>query len=157
MKKNSRPTLQLISRISWCGCESVKRFSDGVNQSLNTSLNLLYYWSATIYANRHYLSIYHRTHGERLAVNAPEKPKIIGDVLIHPLAVVHPTATVSVYSTLWLYVTVIETDNFHFGNLRKSGKLKLVLKNVDKFLSSWRMDKFARQLTVATWTSLNWW
>jgi len=100
MKKNSRPTLQLISRISWCGCESVKRFSDGVNQSLNTSLNLLYYWSATIYANRHYLSIYHRTHGERLAVNAPEKPKIIGDVLIHPLAVVHPTATVSVYTVV---------------------------------------------------------
>jgi len=53
------------------------------------------YCSATIYANRHYLNIYHRTHAQRLAVNAPEKPKIIGDVFIHPQAVVHPTATVS--------------------------------------------------------------
>jgi len=58
-------------------------------------------YSATIYANRHYLNIYHRTHPQRLAVNEVEKPKIIGDVFIHPLAVVHPTATVSVV-ILWL-------------------------------------------------------
>jgi len=65
---------------------------------------LCYCCSATIYANRHYLNIYHRTHPQRLAVNAVEKPKIIGDVFIHPLAVVHPTATVSLRNIVILAV-----------------------------------------------------
>ena len=49
---------------------------------------------AAIYANRHYLAIYKRTHPERLAVNSEGKPRITGDVFIHPTAQVHPTAVV---------------------------------------------------------------
>lgn len=70
-----------------------------------TETGLLYvyqtskFWSqvksagAAVYANRHYLNIYHRTHPELLATNAVDKPRIIGDVYIHPTATVHPTAT----------------------------------------------------------------
>ncbi|ESO01654.1 hypothetical protein HELRODRAFT_185698 [Helobdella robusta] len=48
--------------------------------------------SATIYANRHYLAIYSRTHPERLAPPNKMGPLIIGDVFIDPGAFVHPTA-----------------------------------------------------------------
>lgn len=59
----------------------------------------LKFWSqiksagAAVFANRHYLSIYHRTHPERLAKTGENKPNIIGDVFIHPTARVDPTAT----------------------------------------------------------------
>uniref|UniRef100_T1IPH8 Uncharacterized protein n=1 Tax=Strigamia maritima TaxID=126957 RepID=T1IPH8_STRMM len=48
---------------------------------------------SAIYANRHYLDLYHRNCPERLAKNEPGSPHIIGDVYLHPSAVVHPTAT----------------------------------------------------------------
>ncbi len=75
--------------------------------------------SAAIYANRHYLEIYRRSHPERLAKGRPmpsprsrlasgdqpltsalggeseTQPIIIGDVFVHPTASVHPTAVVS--------------------------------------------------------------
>ena len=41
------------------------------------------------------MAIYHDTHTERLATNDKDKPRIIGDVTIHPTAQVHPTAVVS--------------------------------------------------------------
>ncbi|XP_064646569.1 mannose-1-phosphate guanyltransferase alpha-A-like isoform X2 [Lineus longissimus] len=47
---------------------------------------------AAIYANRHYLAIYHEKHPDRLAKNVEGRPKIIGDVFIHETATVHPTA-----------------------------------------------------------------
>ena len=52
-------------------------------------------YSAAVYANRHYLNIYRRTHPERLAQNGEGKPQIHGDVFIHPTASVHPSAVVS--------------------------------------------------------------
>ena len=55
------------------------------------------YYSAAIYANRHYLNIYHRTHPERLAKDGTNGPTIIGDVFIHPTATVDPTAVVSIW------------------------------------------------------------
>ncbi|XP_076304579.1 GDP-mannose pyrophosphorylase A isoform X3 [Tachypleus tridentatus] len=48
---------------------------------------------SAIYANRHYLELYHQTHPDWLAENDKDKPVIIGDVFIHPTALVHPTAT----------------------------------------------------------------
>jgi len=82
-------------------------------------------------------------------VNAPEKPKIIGDVFIHPHAVVHPTATVST-RTVVISLTVIETETFGL-NTRMSDRLKLVIKDLDKFIRSWKMtsDKCSKQLAVA--------
>jgi len=47
---------------------------------------------AAIYANRHYLDMYKEHHPNRLATNGDGKPKIIGDVFIHPTASVDPTA-----------------------------------------------------------------
>ncbi|KAK8378684.1 hypothetical protein O3P69_009412 [Scylla paramamosain] len=47
---------------------------------------------SAIYANRHYLQLYHRTHPSRLTENGPNKPKIVGDVYIHPSASVDPSA-----------------------------------------------------------------
>ncbi|XP_052234377.1 mannose-1-phosphate guanyltransferase alpha-A-like isoform X2 [Dreissena polymorpha] len=47
---------------------------------------------AAIYANRHYLKLYRKTHPERLAKNGAGKPQIIGDVFIHPSAQVNETA-----------------------------------------------------------------
>lgn len=63
---------------------------------------------AAVYANRHYLTIYQRTHPERLAKNAEGKPKIIGDVFIHPTASVHPTAVLGPNVTIGRNVTVGE-------------------------------------------------
>ena len=67
-------------------------------------------------------------------MNAPEKPKIIGDVFIHPHAVVHPTATVSAGTMVIsvIYDLVMETETFYFENLKTSNKSKLVLENSDK-------------------------
>ena len=59
-------------------------------------LNYVLYCSSAIYANRHYLNIYHRTNPDRLAVNGADKPLIYGDVYIHPSASVHPTAVVCI-------------------------------------------------------------
>lgn len=47
---------------------------------------------SAIYANRHYLELYHETHPDRLAQNKEGNPSIVGDVFIHPTANVHPTA-----------------------------------------------------------------
>ncbi|XP_064122479.1 mannose-1-phosphate guanyltransferase alpha-A-like [Macrobrachium nipponense] len=47
---------------------------------------------SAIYANRHYLQLYHKLKKERLAVNGPDKPTVVGDVYIHPSATVDPTA-----------------------------------------------------------------
>lgn len=83
--------------------KEVIRLEQDVFQTM-AATNTLYvfqstrFWSqiksagAAIYANRHYLAIYKRTHPDRLAVNAERKPKIIGDVFVHPTAQVHPTA-----------------------------------------------------------------
>lgn len=57
---------------------------------------------SAIYANRHFLDLYKRTHLERLAnrgikdnnENGSLICNIIGDVYIHPTASIHPTATV---------------------------------------------------------------
>jgi mannose-1-phosphate guanylyltransferase len=56
---------------------------------------------SAIYANRHYLELYHSRHMDRLAqedtVGKMGKEKscnIVGDVYIHPTATVHTTATV---------------------------------------------------------------
>jgi len=87
-----------ITCFLWCYSELIK-FLKVFNRVVAYEFSC--WCSATIYANRHYLNIYHRTHPGRLAVNAPEKPNIIGDVFIHPHAVVHPTATVSA-ECLWL-------------------------------------------------------
>ncbi|XP_005099945.1 mannose-1-phosphate guanyltransferase alpha-B isoform X2 [Aplysia californica] len=63
---------------------------------------------AAVYANRHYLAIYQRTHPERLAKNCEGKPRIIGDVFIHPTAIVHPTAVLGPNVTIGRNVTVCE-------------------------------------------------
>ncbi|CAH1790572.1 unnamed protein product [Owenia fusiformis] len=61
---------------------------------------------AAIYANRHYLNIYHRTHPDRLSNNGEKKPKIVGDVFIHPTAVVHHSATLGPNVTVGKNVTI---------------------------------------------------
>ncbi|CAN7943776.1 unnamed protein product [Ixodes pacificus] len=47
---------------------------------------------SAIYANRHYLELYRRSHPERLA-KPLGPPTILGDVFVHPSACVHPSAT----------------------------------------------------------------
>ncbi|CAL4134090.1 unnamed protein product [Meganyctiphanes norvegica] len=47
---------------------------------------------SAIYANRHYLQLYHKERKERLAENGTDKPTIMGDVFIHPTATVDSTA-----------------------------------------------------------------
>lgn len=56
---------------------------------------------SAIYANRHYLDLYHSQHMDQLAqedfVGEKGKEKrcnVIGDVYVHPTATVHTTATV---------------------------------------------------------------
>ena len=49
---------------------------------------------SAIYANRVYLELYKKYHPTRLAKNGEGMPKIIGDVFIHPSAIVDPTAEV---------------------------------------------------------------
>ncbi|KRZ14477.1 Mannose-1-phosphate guanyltransferase alpha-B [Trichinella zimbabwensis] len=48
--------------------------------------------SAAIYANRHYLNLYHTTHPERLTRNG--EPTIIGDVYVHPSVEIHPSCVI---------------------------------------------------------------
>ncbi|KAF8784799.1 Mannose-1-phosphate guanyltransferase alpha-A like protein [Argiope bruennichi] len=48
--------------------------------------------ASAIYANRHYLDLYLKTHPNWLAKNVPDGPFIIGNVFIHPSAKVHNTA-----------------------------------------------------------------
>lgn len=47
--------------------------------------------SAAIYANRHYLALYHNKHPDRLAQKGGT---LIGDVYIHSSAKIHPSATI---------------------------------------------------------------
>ncbi|ELT91800.1 hypothetical protein CAPTEDRAFT_169555 [Capitella teleta] len=61
---------------------------------------------AAIYANRHYLNIYRRTHPERLAKSSPEGPIVIDNVFIHPTASVHPSATLGPNVTIGKGVTI---------------------------------------------------
>ncbi|XP_033101892.1 mannose-1-phosphate guanyltransferase alpha-A-like isoform X2 [Anneissia japonica] len=61
---------------------------------------------SAIYANRLYLGLYHRNHPEHLALNGDAKPKIIGDVYIHPKANVHPSATLGPNVTVGENVTI---------------------------------------------------
>ena len=56
---------------------------------------------SAIYANRHYLQLYHKQKQERLAVSGPDKPTIVGDVYIHPSATVDSTAVVSGHSAYY--------------------------------------------------------
>uniref|UniRef100_A0A0B6ZV73 Uncharacterized protein n=1 Tax=Arion vulgaris TaxID=1028688 RepID=A0A0B6ZV73_9EUPU len=63
---------------------------------------------AAVYANRHYLAIYQRTHPDRLAKSGDNLPRIIGDVFIHPTATVHPTAVLGPNVTIGRNVTVGE-------------------------------------------------
>ena len=63
-------------------------------QNLCSFVNFDCSYRAAIYANRHYLAIYHRTHPERLTKSEENQPKILGDVFIHPTATVHPSAKV---------------------------------------------------------------
>ncbi|XP_074646644.1 mannose-1-phosphate guanylyltransferase regulatory subunit alpha-A-like isoform X2 [Tubulanus polymorphus] len=64
--------------------------------------------SAAIYANRHYLAIYHKTHPDRLANNEADQPLIKGDVYIHPTAVVHPSAVLGPNVTIGSNVIIGE-------------------------------------------------
>ncbi|XP_064598063.1 mannose-1-phosphate guanyltransferase alpha-A-like isoform X2 [Liolophura sinensis] len=61
---------------------------------------------AAIYANRHYLAIYNRTHPDLLAKGGEKMPRIIGDVLIHATAVVDPSATLGPNVTIGKNVVV---------------------------------------------------
>ncbi|VDI17668.1 mannose-1-phosphate guanylyltransferase [Mytilus galloprovincialis] len=63
---------------------------------------------AAIYANRHYLAIYQTTHKDRLATNGEGKPKIIGDVTIHPTAQIHPTAVLGPNVSIGKYANIGE-------------------------------------------------
>ncbi|EDO44783.1 predicted protein [Nematostella vectensis] len=47
---------------------------------------------SAIYANRNFLNLYQQSHPKRLATNAHGKPMIIGDVYVHPSAVVDTSA-----------------------------------------------------------------
>ncbi|VDP01343.1 unnamed protein product [Soboliphyme baturini] len=62
--------------------------------------------AAAIYANRHYLHLYHVTHPERLAKQKGTGPKIIGDVFIHSSAIVSPTAVIGPNVSIGSNVTV---------------------------------------------------
>lgn len=48
--------------------------------------------SSAIYANRHYLQVYRKSHPESLTRLTDDGPAIVGDVRIHPSADVHPSA-----------------------------------------------------------------
>lgn len=61
---------------------------------------------SAIYANKHYLNLYHVQHPERLAKNSPGHPQIIGDVFIHPTATVHSTATLGPNVSIGKGVTI---------------------------------------------------
>jgi len=50
--------------------------------------------SSAIYANRHYLEVYRRSHPEALSRPSADGPIIVGDVRVHPSADVHPTAKI---------------------------------------------------------------
>ncbi|XP_014662486.1 PREDICTED: mannose-1-phosphate guanyltransferase alpha-A-like [Priapulus caudatus] len=61
---------------------------------------------STLYANRHYLKLYHKTHPNRLVKNGDGQATIIGDVYIHPTAEVHPSATIGPNVSIAQGVTV---------------------------------------------------
>jgi NDP-sugar pyrophosphorylase family protein len=79
---------------------------------------------SAIYANRHYLELYRTWHADRLAQgnSKPEEGQekrcnIIGDVYIHPTAIVHNTATVRLQSYM-LHICKIKCKEV----IRKSKK-----------------------------------
>lgn len=61
---------------------------------------------SAIYANRHYLDLYHKTHPDRLTKCGKDKPTIIGDVFIHPTATVHSTAVLGPNVSIGKNVTI---------------------------------------------------
>ncbi|ESO94642.1 hypothetical protein LOTGIDRAFT_227373 [Lottia gigantea] len=63
---------------------------------------------AAIYANRHYLAIYRARDCDKLAVSGDNKPTIVGDVFIHPSAVVHHSAVLGPNVTIGRNVVVGE-------------------------------------------------
>uniref|UniRef100_A0A914VP99 Nucleotidyl transferase domain-containing protein n=1 Tax=Plectus sambesii TaxID=2011161 RepID=A0A914VP99_9BILA len=50
--------------------------------------------AAAVYANRHYLRLYHETHPQRLSKQTDDGPTIVGDVYIHPSATVDASAKI---------------------------------------------------------------
>lgn len=64
--------------------------------------------SSAIYANRNYLALYRTRSPQLLAGNSEsgksKGPKIIGDVFIHPTAVIDPTATVRLQLPIKIFV-----------------------------------------------------
>ncbi|XP_062861619.1 mannose-1-phosphate guanyltransferase alpha-A isoform X2 [Trichomycterus rosablanca] len=61
---------------------------------------------SAIYASRLYLNQYHKSHPERLATNKDAGPKIIGNVYIHPTAVIDPTAALGPNVSIGMGVTI---------------------------------------------------
>jgi hypothetical protein len=51
--------------------------------------------------------MYRENNINRLATNGPNKPKIIGDVFIHPSANVDPTAVVMLYNKLFSLTRIL--------------------------------------------------
>lgn len=93
------------------------RFEQDILTPLAGSGKLLVYnspkwWSqiktagSAIYANRHYLELYHKTHPDWLVQNSEGKPTVVGDVFIHPTANVHPTAMLGPNVSIGKNVTI---------------------------------------------------
>jgi len=115
---HERQDMMLFDSNSDNGREAIRLEQDIFAKLAGTDKFFVYnttnFWSqikssgAAIYANRHYLAIYHRAHPERLAKEDKNGPKIIGDVFIHPSATVDPTATLGPNVTIGKNVTVGE-------------------------------------------------
>jgi NDP-sugar pyrophosphorylase family protein len=91
----TRDTIDLENRIFPSLCSTGKFFVYKTENQWSSIKSA----GSTIYANRVYLDLYKHHHPERLATNGPGKPKIIGDVFIHPTASVDPTAVVKMIET----------------------------------------------------------
>ncbi|KAK7073527.1 hypothetical protein SK128_026083, partial [Halocaridina rubra] len=84
------------------GTESIQLEQDILMPIAGTGQAFVYstdrWWSqiktagSAIYANRHYLQLYHKLKKDRLAISGPDKPTIAGDVYIHPSAYVDSSA-----------------------------------------------------------------
>jgi mannose-1-phosphate guanylyltransferase len=61
---------------------------------------------SAIYANRHYLDLYRTHHPDRLTGISETGPRILGDVFIHPSAVVDPSATLGPNVSIGKGVTI---------------------------------------------------
>lgn len=61
---------------------------------------------SAIYANKRYLETYKSTASEPLSVNGPDKPEIVGNVFIHPTAVVDSTAKIGPNVSIGSYCVI---------------------------------------------------